>query len=108
MEKTWMTALRDSISETFSTMFFVVPEIDEELAEREGGFHGGMAGIRAAWMFPKAKKSLKIWIWGPTELAGELAANILSSEPEDLGAEDILDAYREMLNMVVGSVFVLR
>ena len=103
MEKTWMKALKDSISETFSTMFFVVPEIDEELIEREAstsvkGWYQGCLEVS------RGPKSLKIWMWAPERLAGELAANILSSEPEDLGAEDILDAYREMLNMVVGSV----
>ena len=44
MDKIWKTALRESISEVFSTMFFLVPEEDDTLAE-------SLAGNRAqAWL----------------------------------------------------------
>ncbi|MGD8561761.1 MAG: chemotaxis protein CheX [Desulfarculaceae bacterium] len=55
----------------------------------------------------RPEQSVRFWVWAPSDVARELAANILSSEPEDVSSEDILDAYGEMLNIVVGSVLTL-
>jgi hypothetical protein len=106
MDKIWKTALRESISEVFSTMFFLVPEEDAELA-------GSLAGNpSAAWLegwleVTKGEEKVKVWIWSPPELVKELAANILSLEPENTTPDDMLDAYKEMLNMVVGRLLTV-
>jgi hypothetical protein len=103
MDKEWNRALRSAISDVFATMFFIVPEWDPELAlklatQKAGGWYEG-------WVdFERAPKSLRVWVWSPPELATELAANIMASRPQDLDDEQILDAFREMLNMVAGSL----
>lgn len=106
MDKIWKTALRESISEVFSTMFFMVPEEDASLA---GSLAGNSAG---AWLegwleVTKGQEKVKVWIWSPPELVKELAGNILSMEPEDTTDDDMLDAYMEMLNMVVGRLLTV-
>jgi len=103
MDQTWTTALKGSISDTFSTMFFVVPEPDSEWEARlptlppepwlEGTVDLSLQG-----------KEMRVWVWAPENLARELAANILTCEPEQLSQDDLLDSYREMLNMVAGSL----
>ncbi len=106
MDKIWKTALRESISEVFSTMFFLVPEEEPSLAE-------SMAGYQAeAWLegwleVTRGEEKVKVWIWSPPELVKELAANILSLEPDDTTPDDMLDAYKEMLNMVVGRLLTV-
>ena len=106
MDKIWKTALRESISEVFSTMFFLVPEEDDTLAE-------SLVGNRAqAWLegwleVTRDGEKVKVWIWSPPELAKELAANLLSLEPEGTTSDDMLDAYQEMLNMVVGRLLTV-
>lgn len=106
MDKIWKTALRESISEVFSTMFFLVPEEDPSLAE-------SLTGNRAqAWLegwleVTREGEKVKVWIWSPPELAKELAANLLSLEPEGTTPDDMLDAYQEMLNMVVGRLLTV-
>jgi hypothetical protein len=103
MDKTWTKALRDSISEVFSTMFFMVPEEDEGLADRLAAEDA--AGWLEGWVeITRPGESVRLWVWAGPGLAKELAGNILSLEEEDLGPEEVLDAYAEMLNMVAGSV----
>jgi hypothetical protein len=103
MDKEWNRALRSAIADVFATMFFIVPEWDPELglklaSQKAGGWYEG-------WVdFDRAPKSLRVWVWSPPELAAELAANIMASRIEDLDEEQILDAFREMLNMVAGSL----
>lgn len=103
MDKSWKKALRDSISDTFSTMFFVVPESDENILEGAEGKPVG--GWLEGWIeFSKGAEKVRIWVWSPPELAMELASNILSCDPDEVSEEDLLDSYREMLNMVAGNV----
>jgi hypothetical protein len=103
MENNWSKALRASISDVFSTMFFMVPEWDPELLPELGpqkadGWYQGMVVVN--------RQSIKIglWVWCPPRVSRELAANILAMEPVDLESEQILDAFREMINMVAGGV----
>jgi len=106
MEKIWTKALKDSISEVFSTMFFMVPEEEPSVLESidpqdmEGWLHGQLD-------MSLADKTVRICIMTPPELARELAANILSLEPGDLSTDDMLDAFREMTNMVVGGLLTI-
>ena len=103
MEKTWTKALKESISEVFSTMFFMVPEEEPSLLESlspemvDGWLHGQLE-------VEHEDKAVRVCVLAPPELARELAANILSLDPEDLSQDDMLDAFREMLNMVVGNL----
>lgn len=103
MQKIWTKALKDSISEVFNTMFFLVPVgepgLAGEVAEQpaEGWYEGSLAVKRDDDL-------VTFHIWAQSGLARALAANILSSEPEDLSLADVLDAYKEMLNMVAGNV----
>ncbi len=106
MQKIWTKALRDSISDVFSTMFFMVPEeapdLEQSLArEAERSWVEGWVDMEG----PEGKA--RVLIWAPVELARELGANILSLEPGELAEEDMLDAYREMLNMVAGNHLTL-
>ena len=106
MQKTWTKALRDSISDVFSTMFFMVPEEAPGLAQDldQGRVRTWVEG----WVDMEGPEGkARVLIWAPVELARELGANILSLEPEDLAEEDMLDAYREMLNMVAGNHLTL-
>lgn len=103
MENNWSKALRASISDVFSTMFFMVPEWDPELLAELGpqkaeGWYQGMVVV--------SRQQIKIglWVWCPPQVSRELAANILALEPGDLDSEQILDAFREMINMVAGGV----
>lgn len=103
MEQDWNRALRSSISGVFSTMFFMVPEWDPELALKLGGVKA--TGWYEGWVdFVKPPQAIKVWVWAPPDLAAELAANIMAAEPGTLDSEQTLDAYREMLNMVAGSL----
>ncbi len=106
MEKIWIKALKDSISEVFDTMFFMVPVPEPGLAEKvadlpASGWYEGSLSVRQQF------EQVSIYVWAPSELATELAANILSSEPEELSTADVQDAYKEMLNMVAGSVLTV-
>ncbi|MGD9124827.1 MAG: chemotaxis protein CheX [Desulfarculaceae bacterium] len=106
MEETWTKALRDSISEAFSTMFFMVPEEDSEILEEIK--NSSTEGWTEGWVeVSRPEQSVRFWVWAPSDVARELAANILSSEPDEVSSEDILDAYGEMLNIVVGSVLTI-
>jgi hypothetical protein len=106
MDKIWKTALRESISEVFSTMFFLVPEEDAALAESLAG--NSVDAWLEGWLeMTKGEEKVKVWIWSPPELVKELAANILSMEPEDTKPDDMLDAFKEMLNMVVGRLLTV-
>jgi len=53
-----------------------------------------------------SRQQIKIglWVWCPPKGSRELAANILALEPGDLQSEQVLDAFREMINMVAGGV----
>lgn len=103
MEMNWTKALLASISETFSTMFFVVPERDEDLFSEVKGDQAD--DWLEGWIeFSLGGDTVKIWVWSGPKLALELAANILSCEPDEVTSEDLLDAYREMINMVAGNV----
>lgn len=103
METDWNRALRASISEVFSTMFFMVPEWDPELTLRVGGMKAG-GWLEGLVELTKASQVIRVWVWSPPEVAADLAANILASDPKKLNKEEILDAFREMLNMVAGSL----
>jgi len=106
MQKIWTKALRDSISDVFSTMFFMVPEEVPDLKESldEGPPRSWIEG----WIDMEGPEGkARVLIWAPVELARELGANILSLDPDDLAEEDMLDAYREMLNMVAGNHLTL-
>jgi hypothetical protein len=106
MEKTWTKALRDSISEVFATMFFLVPEEDPSLAQSLAANQA--IGWLESWLeVVHQEETAKVWVWAPPELAIELAANILSLEQDDISAEDMLDAFKEMLNMVVGRLLTI-
>jgi len=104
MEKTWTKALKASISDVFSTMFFMVPEEDPGLCQEMAGedAQGWLEG--RVELVREEGGGLAIWCWAHSGLARELAANILSLEPDELSESDIVDAYAEMLNMVAGSL----
>ncbi len=103
MEQDWNRALRTSISDVFATMFFVVPEWDPELTLRLGSTKA--TGWYEGWVdFAKLDQAIRVWVWAPPELAAELAGNIMAAVPGSLDTEQTLDAFREMLNMVAGSL----
>lgn len=103
MSKSWSTALKDSISEVFSTSFFLVPESYAEPIEvahalaAKGWYEGFLDFVRQ-------DEGVRIWVWSPERIAMELAANIFACDVGDLSPDQILDAYREMINMVSGNV----
>lgn len=103
MDQTWTKALKGSISDVYSTMFFMVPEEDGEVLERLGAepAAGWFAGLLEVTCAPAA---VRVRIWGPEALARELAANIYSTEADEVSPEEVADAYREMINMVVGGL----
>lgn len=106
MDQIWTTALRESISEVFSTMFFMVPEEDESLAQSLAGNQA--RGWLEGWLeVTRGQDKVRVWVWAPPDLAGELAANILSLEADDISADDMTDAFKEMLNMVVGRLLTV-
>jgi len=103
MEQNWTKALKDSISDAFSTMFFMVPEEDPDLKGQV--YPAPAAGWIEGWAEVTQKdRKVRLWVWAARELAGELAGNILSSDPGSISPEEVLDAYREMINIVVGSL----
>jgi hypothetical protein len=103
MEIQWAKALRSSLTQVFSTMFFMVPEADPELTHilgpdsAQGWYEGGI-------LFTLEGKRVVVMVWTPPALAAELAANILAQDAKSLGQDDILDAFKEMLNMVAGGL----
>lgn len=106
METNWTTALKESISEVFSTMFFLVVSEEPSLLSEVAGRPA--SGWLEGWLeVSKHPQSVRIWVWAPHEVAAELGANLMSLEPTDLGPEGLLDAYREMMNMVAGKVLTL-
>lgn len=106
MEQTWTTALKDSISEVFSTMFFMVPEEDESLLQTLAGEPAN--GWLEGWLeVVQGEEKVKVWVWAPPDLAGELAANILSLDPDGITPDDMTDAFKEMINMVVGRLLTV-
>ena len=103
MPNKWMKALKGSISDVFSTMFFMVLEEDPETpaANRAGPAEGWMEG----WLeVTREGEKVRLWVWAPPQATQELAANLLSSDPSELTTDELQDAFREMLNMVSGSV----
>jgi hypothetical protein len=103
MEVKWKKVLKDSISEAFSTMYFMVPEEMPDLLDERGDEFKG-SWFQSSLSANRDSITIKIWAWGPAELARILSSNILSCEPEDVEDSDMMDAYGEMLNIVVGSV----
>jgi len=96
MEKTWTKALMDSISEVFSTMFFMVPENDADMEQSVSG--DSADDWVEGWVeLEGPDESVRLCVWAPVRAARELAANILSCELHELDGDDMLDAYREML-----------
>lgn len=103
MDQIWSKALKGSISDVYSTMFFMIPEEAPDLPDRLAGEPS--AGWFAGWLeVTCAPAAVRVHIWAPEALALELASNIYSSGPDELSPEEIVDAYREMLNMVVGGL----
>ena len=103
MKENWIKALKDSISETFSTMFFMVPDEEEQLDEQIGGQPA--QGWIEGWAEVSCQdQGVRLWVWAPKNLADELACNILSCDPSELSSGELIDAYREMINIVVGSL----
>jgi hypothetical protein len=87
-------------------MFFMVPEEDEPLAQSLAGDQA--EGWLEGWLeVTRGQEKFKVWVWAPSELASELAANILSLEPDDISDEDMTDAFKEMINMVVGRLLTV-
>ncbi len=103
MEPNWTTALKISISDALSTMFFMVPEEHPALLDQISADDG------QAWCFgwvivKSGGEAIKVWVCTPEKLARELSANILSMDADELDSEDLEDAYKELLNMVVGGL----
>lgn len=103
MEIEWAQALRASLFQVFSTMFFMVPEADPELTHKlaNGSAKGWLEG---GVLYSREDRRVVVMVWAPSELATELAANILAQDPKSLSEADILDAFKEMLNMVAGGL----
>jgi len=103
MEQNWTRALKGSISDAFSTMFFMVPDEDPDLKEKI--YSEPAAGWIEGWAeVTRQDRKVRLWVWSTSDLAGELAGNILSADPAGISPEEVLDAYREMINIVVGSL----
>ena len=103
MEPNWTKALKISISDTLSTMYFMVPEEHPALLDEIS------QDDKQAWCFgwvvvKSSDQAIKIWVCTPESLARELSANILSQDADQLVPEDLEDAYKELLNMVVGGL----
>ncbi len=101
MQENLRQILRDSISKVFETTFFLV-------LEEAGDLEAQLLGAPAkGWYQGRVKlscppKQAVVWVWAPPELAEELATNMLAAEPGELSQAEIMDAYKEMLNMVSG------
>lgn len=103
MENNWSRALKASISDAFSTMYFLVPEWDPEVLAEAAGQKA--EGWLEGWVeMTRERFRLSIWLWAPPEVVRELAANMLALEREDVGSDQMLDAFRELLNMVAGGL----
>ncbi len=103
MENSWSRALKASISDAFSTMYFLVPEWDPEvLAEAAGQKADGWLEGRVE--MTRERFRVSIWLWAPPEVVRELAANLLAQNISDVDADQMLDAFRELLNMVAGGL----
>ena len=103
MENNWSRALKASISDAFSTMYFLVPEWDPEVLAEAGGQKAD------GWLEGRVEMTrehfrLSIWLWAPPEVARELAANLLALNSPDLTEDQMMDAFRELLNMVAGGL----
>lgn len=103
METSWSRALKASISDAFSTMYFMVPEWDPEVLAQAGGIKA--AGWCEGWVeITRERFKISLWLWSPPEVARELAANLLALEHHEVEPEQMLDAYRELLNMIGGGL----
>ena len=103
MEPNWTKALKISISDTLSTMYFMVPEDNPDMMKDLSDDSG------QAWCFgwvvvKSGGQAIKVWVCTPEHLGRELAANILSTDADDLSVDDLEDAFKELLNMVVGGL----
>ncbi len=103
MDSQWIRSLRASLAQVFSTMFFMVPESDPELGQKLGGAKA-LGWFEGSIRFQRQQEQVTVTIWVPEDLARELAANILATEVYDLDEEQILDAFKEMINMVSGGM----
>lgn len=103
MQKSWNAALKDSISEVFSTSFFLVPESYPEPLEVAHAL-AAKGWLEGYLDFARGDEGVRVWVWVPAQIAIELAANIFACDPNELDNSQILDAYREMINMVSGNV----
>ena len=103
MDQNWTKALKASISDTLGTMFFAVPEENPKLMAA-GQVSSDMAWLLGWVVVKSGPQVVKVWLSSPEPLGKELAANLLSLEGVELSAEDLEDAYQELLNMVVGGL----
>lgn len=103
MESNWSRALKASISEAFSTMYFMVPEWDPEVLSEAGGQKAD-GWLEGRVEMTRESFRLSIWLWTPPGVARELAANLLALDSPDVGEEQMMDAFRELLNMVAGGL----
>ncbi len=103
MEQEWTKALKDAISEVFSTMFFIVLMEDQSILDEAGDLDA--EGWYEGWLeMSLPPTTAKVWTWTPPGVVGELASNFMSLDPSELDQEALLDAYREALNMVAGKL----
>ncbi|MFH1057417.1 MAG: chemotaxis protein CheX [Pseudomonadota bacterium] len=103
MESNWSRALKASISDAFSTMYFMVPEWDPEVLA-EAGAQKAESWLEGRVEMNRERFRLSIWLWCPPGVARELAANLLALDSPDVGEEQMMDAFRELLNMVAGGL----
>lgn len=103
MPEQWTKALKESISDVFSTMFFIILSEDNSLLGETRGL--GADGWLEGWLeMTHPQQNTRIWVWIPQAVGATLASNLLSVDPEELDPAGILDAFREMLNMVAGKL----
>lgn len=106
MEQKWTKALKDSISEVFSTMFFIVLVADDNILNQVGDQES--QGWYEGWLeMSLPPVTTTVWVWSPAGVVGELASNFTSLDPSELDEETLLDAYREALNMVAGKLLTI-
>ncbi len=90
-------SLKAAIFEVLETMFFIFPEVLEEVPKL---FHG--PGLRA-WVPVEGPKTFRVGLTLPESLAQEMAANFLGLEKDEVSPERVEDVVKETANMVAGN-----
>jgi len=104
--ETMMKTMRQAISNVLETMFFQPVQIRNKNCTLQEWFSDKESLLGATLKFTGPSEGSFFFII-PLKLAGEITANFLGLEEEEINEEQRIDTLKEALNMIGGHMFSL-